>query len=427
MTRSFFENEAQSVAFLRDIIGTATDGIFVINTAGVIQAINPAAADLFGYDIRELEGRNVSVLMPEPHRGAHDGYIANYLRTGHAKIIGIGREIEGKRKDGTLFPARLAVSEVFANEQHYFTGFIHDMSDVKEAEQRVMALNEELEQMVHMRTEELQDAINRLLTINKRLEHEVEERQLAQDALVHTQSDLRDALHKEKELNELKSRFISMASHEFRTPLTTILSSTALLKRYSEADQQEKREKHLQRITSSVKHLTGILNDFLSISKIEEGRIQINPVESNLITLCEEVQEDFEGLLKEDQQIVVTASVQEINVVTDKHVVKSVLLNLLSNASKYSPEGTTITMHCEDNGETVSVAIRDRGMGIPESEQKHLFTRFFRASNATNIQGTGLGLNIVTGYLNMLRGDITFESVQEQGSTFTVTFPKNLS
>ena len=210
---------------LTSVFETVIDAIVIIDSKGTMVRVNQAGAKLFGYDQDEMLGRNVSMVMPEPDHSRHDGYLRNYIQTGDAKIIGIGREVTALRKDGTKFPVRLAVSKVYIDNQLYFTGILHDLTKIKEAERKILELNHELEEKVHERTRELSEVVNRLLDTNQKLKYEVEERAKVQSALLHNERELKIALEKEKELNELKTRFVSMASHEFRTPLSTILSS----------------------------------------------------------------------------------------------------------------------------------------------------------------------------------------------------------
>jgi signal transduction histidine kinase len=211
------------------------------------------------------------MLMPTPHREHHHQYIQNYLSTGVAKIIGIGREVEGVRKDGSRFPLRLAVSEIRLENQLYFTGIIHDLTEVHEVQHQILKLNRELEQLVEERTTELQDTVNLLLDTNQQLKATIEKYKASEEELKLTRDELHKSLEKEKELNLLKSRFISMASHEFKTPLSSILSSAALIQRYPNTEDDEHRQRHVQRIKSSVNHLNTILSDFLSVTKLEEG------------------------------------------------------------------------------------------------------------------------------------------------------------
>ena len=406
---------------LKAVIDTAIDGILTIDAKGIIETMNTAAAELFGYHTDEVIGNNIKMLMPDPYKSEHDRYLKRYHDTKEPRIIGIGREVQGMTKNGKIFPFRLAVSEVILNDRVIYTGVVHDLTDVKEAERKIVNLNKELERKISDRTYELESTVNKLLSTNKRLNTEIEVRHQAEHKLKMQELELLDALNKEKELNELKSRFVSMASHEFRTPLTSILSSAAIIGRYTNEDQQENREKHIGRIKSAVSNLTGILNDFLSLSKLEEGLVEVKLQELDLDHLCQEVIIATEGLRKGKQNIIHTIHGENPIVIVDERVLKNILFNLLSNAIKYSDEDIECHLYFEKDKFIIKVV--DYGIGIPIEDQKYLFTRFFRAGNVTNIQGTGLGLNIVKQYVEILNGDITFESEHEVGTTFTVTMP----
>lgn len=405
------------------IFESAVDAIIIINQRGIIQIANPATAKLFGYSIEQMEGENIKLLMGSPDREQHDGYIKRYLDTKEAHIIGKGREVQAKHENGHTFPIMLAVSEIQLEHETFFVGLIHDLSQQKEIEDAIRAMNEELEGRVNQRTEELSKVVNKLLSTNKQLKIEISERKKMEEALIDSQKELRTSLEKEKELSELKSRFVSMASHEFRTPLSTILSSASLIGKYTEGAQQDRRQKHINRIKSMVNTLTGVLNDFLSLSKLEEGRIQVVPVNFQFNAFCKTVFEEVWPLLKAKQDLQHEALPEEVEVFHDKQLLRNILFNLISNAIKYSPDGSTIYCRTQIVKDKIQIEIQDQGMGIPEADQKHLFTRFFRASNAVNIQGTGLGLNIVRSYVDLLKGEISFNSVEGQGTTFYVQIP----
>ncbi|MEM7101646.1 MAG: PAS domain-containing sensor histidine kinase [Bacteroidota bacterium] len=408
---------------LSAIFDTAVDGIITIDRQGIMEMINPAAAKMFGYQVSDLVGKNVKTLMPEPHFSRHDGYISNYHKTGVKKIIGIGREVEGKRKDGSTFPINLGVSKVPLGDRVIYTGIIHDISKEKAAQEKVEKLNAELEQRVEERTEKLAEVVNKLLKTNKQLANEIQERKAAQAELEASREQVKTALQKERELSELKSRFVSMASHEFRTPLSTIQSSASLISRYKGEEHDEKREKHVNRIKSAVRNLTGILNDFLSLSRLEEGKINQSPSSFNLVDLAGAVSDELHTILKKDQEIRLHTDQDNLEVYLDRHFLKNVMINLLSNAIKYSDQGKMIDLKLEV-GDDIRITVKDEGIGIPETEQHNLFERFFRANNVTNIQGTGLGLNIVKKYVEMMAGKIEFSSQVNIGSTFIVILPK---
>lgn len=240
------------------------------------------------------------------------------------------------------------------------------------------------------------------------------------------EQDMREALTKERTLNTLKSRFVSMASHEFRTPLTAVQSSVSLLSKYFQKDSKnkEKKEKHIRRIQSSVLNITNILNDFLSMDRLEEGRVMLRPVKFDLPEFTRGVTEDLKEMLKEGQVINYKHEGKD-KVKLDKNLMKNIYNNLLSNAVKYSPVGTPIDLNTNYTDGHVVIKVEDKGIGISKADQEHLFERFFRAENAINIQGTGLGLNIVKKYVDMMNGNIEFESEPNKGSSFKVTIPIN--
>jgi len=263
------------------------------------------------------------------------------------------------------------------------------------------------------------------ITKRKRTELELQKvnNNLEKIILENTQ-ELIESLHREKEFSELKSRFVSTASHEFRTPLTAILSSAFLIETYNTTEQEEERKRHIERIKSSVRNLSDILNDFLSLDKLEQGIVTINRESFDLSAFLENVVDEVSGLLKEEQQIIL--SYYGINdIILDKVILKSILLNLLSNSIKYSNTHTNIYLTAEVINNFISISVKDEGIGIPKEEQNKLFNRFFRAKNVLSIQGTGLGLNIAKKYVALLNGNITFHSTHYVGTTFTVTFPRN--
>ncbi len=231
-------------------------------------------------------------------------------------------------------------------------------------------------------------------------------------------------LKREIELSDLKSRFISTASHEFRTPLSVILSSTTLIEKQNQPGMEERRMKHLNRIKSNVQHLVTVLNDFLSLSKLEEGKVIVQPEQFDLIDFSKSMIDQIELSKKIGQDVVLDLGSSKVHVFLDSKLLRHVLLNLLGNAIKYSAEGQKITLKIQEDDQKITLAVLDEGIGIPLHEQQYLFQRFFRAKNSLNIAGTGLGLHIVKHYVELMGGTLSFESIENVGSTFTVTFPK---
>jgi two-component system, LuxR family, sensor kinase FixL len=414
-------NQNNLALMLESILDTAVDGIITIDNKGSILSINQAALALFEYKKDEVLGENVRILMGEHDARHHDTYINNYITTRKPKIIGIGREVYGKKASGATFPFRLGVSEVILNDRIIFTGIVHDLTVVKNTLEELRLLNEELDKKVKERTEEIESVVNKLLATNAELKNQIKTNNIIYDQLREKEHALEEALLAEKKLNDLKSKFVSTASHEFRTPLSAILSSASLIGKYNEHVEIELRQKHVEKIKKSVVYLTGILNDFLSLSKIEEGKITIILSEVNTELLFQEIEEELSSLLKNQKRIQWHIDSQSQNINTDKKILKSILFNLISNALKYSDQ--MVDIHVEQFTNHIEIKITDHGIGIPEEEQPFLFERFYRAKNVENIQGTGLGLNIVKKYCDMLGYTISYLSKENIGSTFTIEIP----
>lgn len=281
---------------------------------------------------------------------------------------------------------------------------------LKRSEEQLLSYAAELEKKVELRT----DALNQTIV---KLEEEVTERKKAEE-------DARRSLEKERELNELKSKFVSIASHEFRTPLSTVMSSASLIQQYKDKNDLDKVDKHVTRIKSSVNHLTQILNDFLSLGKLEEGRVEVKHERIELENFFSEISDDVRSFLKDGQTVIVECVSDVKEIASDAGILRNIMFNLISNASKYSAEQKRIWITCERQSDRIVFHVKDEGFGIPNADQKHLFDRFFRASNAGNIQGTGLGLNIVKRYVELLQGEISFDSEFQKGSVFSVNIPQ---
>jgi PAS domain S-box-containing protein len=392
----------------------STIAILVSDGTGRIVLANRMAGETFAYPAQDLEGLAIEDLIPARYRERHVGYRNRYHQSPVNRTMGLGLDLHARRRDGSEFPVEISLGHYQTEEGRFVIAYVIDISRRKKIEQEVRDQQQEMAR-VNREIEEL----------NAELEAKVEQRthQLQETLAVlqHSRDELEKALSKEKELSDLKSRFVSMASHEFRTPLSTILSSASLVGKYTLSEDQSKRDKHIQRIRSAVSNLTDILNEFLSIGKIEEGRIQVNPSEFNLRQHAELVCNEMQTILKPGQRIRVRHKGAE-TVTLDLSLLRNIIINLVSNAIKFSPEAAAIDVETEVDGGRTTIRVRDHGIGISEEDRKHLFERFFRGKNATNIQGTGLGLHIVSKYAELMHGSIGVESELEQGTTFTVQF-----
>lgn len=386
-------NKEQDSAHFEALFRYATMGILITDNKGIITAVNPFALNEFGYSEEELVGKRIEILIPHRFRERHVLHHSEYLKKPYARKMGTGVELIGIKKDDTEFPVEVSLSLYKQDGKDFVITFITDVTERKQAESEIRKLNNELEATVELRT----------------------------SALKKIQEELRKSLAKERELSELKTRFITTASHEFRTPLSTVLSSAYLVGKYTAAEDQPKREKHLQHITSSVEMLTSILNDFLSVGKIEEGRISVRMARFNLKAFMMTATEELKSILKDEQEIQYTHEGEE-NTLLDQVLLKHIVMNLVSNASKFSPDGSLIEIKTITTSNHTILKVKDQGTGISAKDQKHLTERFFRGSNASDIQGTGLGLHIVAKYAELMNGQMECSSQLEKGTEFTITF-----
>jgi PAS domain S-box-containing protein len=393
-----------------------SEGIIIVEDSGEIVLANPVAESMFGYKKTELNGMPLEKLLPERYRGRHVFLRREFANNPQPRRMGVGRDLTALRKTGEEFPIEISLSYTQITGKLLVMAFISDITTRKKVED---ALRQSEEQLIVYAAELEEKVQDRTKALNKtiiRLEEEVKERKKAEE-------DVRRSLDRERELNELKTKFVSIASHEFRTPLSAVMSSASLVKKYKENGELSKVDKHVERIKSAVHHLTQILNDFLSLGKLEEGRVDIQSENIDLDAFMSDVQEDVKAVLKEGQEFVVIFNGNAANLDSDPRILRNIMFNLISNASKYSGPHKKITLYCSGLGDQIIFKVEDEGIGIPPEDQKHLFERFFRASNSGNIEGTGLGLNIVKRYTELLNGGITFNSEYGKGSTFIVSIP----
>lgn len=401
------------------LISSSPEGILIVDTSGIIRFVNAALITMFGYTTEdELLGNTMEMLVPKEYSDTHVSDRETYSIHPDKRKMGSGKVLYGVKKNGDQFAVEIGLNYTNSESGMLISAIVSDISERVEIQQKLTDLNARLEQKVNERTEELEDAILELREANKILEEQFELTKKAE-------SDAKNALQKEKELGELKSRFVSMASHEFRTPLSTVLSSNILIQKYIDKidslheDTRGKIDKHNHRITSAIQNLNSILNDLLSLGKIEEGKITTNKTSFLLPSLFDELREEMATYLKQGQTIDIVHT-GEKEITTDRQLLYNIMVNLTSNASKYSGEGKKITIVSKINTHSLVVSVMDEGVGIPPEDYQYMFDRFFRAKNVTNIQGTGLGLNIVKKYLELMDGTINFTSEQGKGTSFTI-------
>jgi PAS domain S-box-containing protein len=378
----FFEDKNNNI--FETIFESVSEGIVVVNKDQIIAATNTQANDMFGYAKEELLGRSLDVLIPKPYHHDHGAHFKRFLVEKNKRQMGHGRDLYGLKKNGDQFPVEAGLNPFIVEDKEYVMAIVTDITDRKN-------YTENLEKMVKERT-----------------------------------LQLTEALAKEKDLNELKTKFLSLVSHEFKTPLSGILTAATLTGKYTETEQQLKRSKHLATIQNKVKYLNNIINDFLSIERLESGKVNYKYSVFPLSKVVNEVVYDANMLLKNGQMINYPQNIDEIMVEFDEKILELTLVNVVNNAVKYSPENSVIDISIETLKKSLIIKVEDQGMGIPKKEQKFVFDRYFRAENAVLSQGTGIGLNIVKSHLENLNGTITFVSVEGQGSTFVIELPKTV-
>ena len=361
-------------ARIEGILNTVVDGIITIDEQGAIETVNPAAIRIFGYAADELIGNNIKMLMPEPFHSKHDGYIGNYAATGEARVIGIGREVTGRRKDGSTFPVDLAVSAMKLSNERHFIGVVRDITERKRAEQLIIAAREEA------------DTANRA-----------------------------------------KSTFLATMSHEIRTPMNGVLGMIELLS-LTKLDGEQRTT--LGIVRDSGKSLLRIIDDVLDFSKIEAGKLEIRPEAASIKSIVESVAGLFVGSASSKGLLLKRSSDAQISaaVLVDPVRLRQILSNFVGNALKFTPQGGSIEICAElierfEGKDRVRFTVKDTGIGISAEQQQRLFQPFTQGEGDTNRRygGTGLGLVICRRLADMMGGSIEMRSEQGKGTVMFLT------
>ncbi len=361
---------------LETVLNNAVDAIITIDERGRIDSANQATKKLFGYDPEELLGKNVNILMPSPYQEEHDGYLQNYVGGGPAKIIGIGREVVGQRKDGSIFPMHLAVSEFHDDGRRMFTGIVRDISDLKEAEQKLKQLNEQLEHRVQERTAELKEAQSELL---------------------------------KKEKLATLGQVSGGIAHEIRNPLNAVKTSIYYLLN-ARNPTEEKTAEHLGRIDRQVTLIDNVITALSDVAKLPDPNMQPLSIEPIL--------RDVVRATSMDSSIDVQWNFPEDLpwVMADEHQIPIVFRNLVRNARDAMEGGGRLSIDAEAVDGHVAVSVSDTGHGIPADQLDKILEPLF----STKARGMGLGLAITRTIIDKNKGQLQIESQPSVGSKFTV-------
>ena len=401
--------------FYKICFDSLIDGICIVNKKGLIVINNSSLDEIFGYSKGELLNKKIDVLVPEAHRISHKSHFESYLKFPKKYNKGKGREFYGLHKNGSILDLEIGLNYFEHKGSFYAKALVSEIGTRKQKESRIKEQNRNLEDEVEKRNNELTRVIAELEKANLMLKDEIKDR-------IKAEKNAKIALEKEKELNLMQTKFMALASHEFKTPLSGILTSAGLIEKYNQIGASDKIKHHSTTIKNLVYQLNAILDDFLYLEGIESENYSFQLSHFTFCQVVKKIVEEAKPVLKEGQTIDVIPCKSPIEIFQDQKVVDIIIRNVLYNAIKYSNKGSKVELKMHVDDELV-VIIKDEGIGIPSEAKSHVFERFYRAKNALPIQGTGIGLNIVKRHIEKLNGSILIESEENKGTTVVLKIP----
>ncbi len=408
----------ESEALYKAVIDNSLDGTLIIDKEFIVLYGNEEIYKIGSYDSSDMYGKDFRTFLDKELLTNFEERIA-FTFNNPDKDNRFESAIIDKNQNKRNIYVSASLNNDFQGMTVYICQIL-DITEIKKAEEAILKMNEELEQKVIDRTTQLEVALTDLKS-------EIKERQKAEEELQLAKEEVTKALEQEKELNTLKTRFISMISHEYRTPLTVILTSTYLIEQFYQGPNQLQFNKFLDKIRSSVKSMTQLLQDVLTIGKSDAGKTTIQINRFRAVDLCKDIIEECQVIDNNAHIFELNYADKAIELESDEKQIKHIISNLVLNAAKYSPNAKTVTINLTEVNNKITFQVIDEGIGIPESDQEHLFEAFYRAGNVGAISGTGLGLAIVKKCVDLLKGEITFKSVSQVGTTFNVTIDKVFS
>jgi PAS domain S-box-containing protein len=409
---------AKDVIFYKLCVDSFVDGICIIDQNGFIVMNNKPLEKIFGYKENELKQKRITVLIPDKYKETNINHFLKLIKNPRKLEDRFVNELYGLHKNGKIIHVEVKLKPFDYNGQLYTKLTISDISIRKYRERKIRTINYGLEKEVKKQNKELKHLVKKLESSNSQLTQEVQQKVLAE-------KKAKASFKKEKEYHILKSKFLSMASHEFKTPLSGIYTSATLIGKYNNTG-NEKIAVHVEKIKKLVNQFNAILDDFLLLEKTESRKINYHPEKFILCDLIEEILNDAQSVVKKGQHFELNPCKEKAEVYHDKKILSLIFRNIIYNAIKYSKKNSLIRVDLTTNG-YITVRIQDEGIGIPKKDQKHIFERFFRAGNALPFQGTGIGLNIVKHHVEALKGSIKFKSEENKGSVFTVKLPLKIT
>ncbi len=401
--------------FYKICFDSLIDGICIVDNKGLIVINNSSLDEIFGYSKGELFNKKIDILIPEAHRISHKSHFESYLKFPKKYSKGKGREFSGLHKNGSILDLEIGLNYFEYKGRFYGKALISEIGTRKQKEFRIKEQNRNLENEVEKRNNELTRVIAELENSNLMLKDEIKDR-------IKAEKNAKIALEKEKELNLMQTKFMSLASHEFKTPLSGILTSAGLIEKYNQIGASDKIKNHSITIKNLVYQLNAILDDFLYLEGIESENYSFQLSHFTFCKVINKIVEEAKPVLKEGQTIDVIPCKSSIEVFQDQKVIDIIIRNVLYNAIKYSNKGSKVELKMQVDDELI-VTIKDEGIGIPSEAKSHVFERFYRAKNALPIQGTGIGLNIVKRHIEKLNGSIFLESEENKGTTVVLKIP----